>query len=173
MRVLLVNESWFGNGRAIADAVASGIAEVIGDSEVSIVEASKAPETLPGELVALIVSSPTHELFLPTPKTRKSALAQGGTGDVEKGLAEWIRGVEPVRDLPVFAMDTCTKISSIIGSASKAAVKELKKRGFNDVHRAPSFLVGGTEGPLGTGELERARNWGRELAQGVLESMSA
>ncbi|WP_077138203.1 flavodoxin family protein [Flaviflexus massiliensis] len=165
MRVLLVHESWFGNGRAVVEQVAHGISQVMDAAEVEVVTADKAPRVLPHGLQALVISSPTHELSMPTPKTRQVAIDQGASGSVDFGLAEWIRAVEPVAGLPVFAIDTCTKISSLIGSASKAAVREMKKRGFTEVHRSPSFLVGGTEGPLGKDQLKKAESWGRELGQ--------
>ena len=172
MKVLIVRESYFGNGTKVVDSVATAIAQQLGDDAVEVVEAGEAPTSLPEDVVALIVSAPTHELSLPTPKTRRAAREQGAIIGFEYGLREWIDAVEVRENLMVMAIDTCTKISSVIGSASKAAVKGLKKRGFTDVHRGPSFLVGGTEGPLQSDEINKAQAWGKELGAGVLTAVA-
>jgi hypothetical protein len=59
-----------------------------------------------------------------------------------------------------------TKISKGFptGSAARAAQKRLRRSGARIVSPAHNFTVLGGTGPLGDGELERARRWGRELA---------
>jgi hypothetical protein len=52
----------------------------------------------------------------------------------------------------------------VTGTASRAAAKRLRKLGFRLVARPESFVVEGVSGPLGEGELERARAWARTLA---------
>jgi hypothetical protein len=45
--------------------------------------------------------------------------------------------------------------------------KRLKNSGYRLVAKAHKFVVKDTYGPLREGEVERARQWGRELAQAV------
>ena len=51
------------------------------------------------------------------------------------------------------------------GSAAKGIAHRLVSHGYEAVGEE-SFLVEGTDGPLHEGELERARAWGRQLADG-------
>ena len=162
MSVLVVKESFFGNGNAVVDAVVSGLAETV--RKVAVVEAAAAEATIPDDVSVLIISAPTHELSLPTPKTRGAASAAGGAVNIERGVREWIADLSPSQDVQVFAIDTATRAGAVIGSASKAIVKAMKKRGFADVTRGPSFYVGDTAGPLLDDQIEKAREFGRELA---------
>ena len=164
MSVLIVRESFFGNGTAMIDAVAEGLAETMGADSVQVVEAAVADSVIPDDVSVLVVSSPTHELSMPTLKTREIAMNAGGAGHVERGVREWISDIVPRGDVQVFAIDTCTRAGSVVGSASKAIVKAMKRLKFADVTRGPSFYVGDTSGPLLDDQLEKARQWGRELA---------
>ena len=49
------------------------------------------------------------------------------------------------------------------GSAARSAASSLHHHGFSKAHRGETFFVEGTPGPLVTGELARARQWGKEL----------
>lgn len=162
MSVLVVKESFFGNGTAIVDAVVSGLAETV--AKAAVVEAADAEVVIPEDVSILIISAPTHELSLPTPKTRAAASAAGGTVNLDRGVREWISELSPSQDVRVFAIDTATRAGAVIGSASKAIVKAMKKQGFADVTRGPSFYVGDTVGPLLDDQIEKAREFGRELA---------
>lgn len=164
MSALVVKESFFGNGAAVVDAVVSSVAEIVGAESLAVVEAVDAPLVLPEDVSVLLISAPTHELSLPTPKTRKAAAAAGGTANIDRGVREWISELSPADGVWVVAIDTCTRAGAIVGSASKATVKAMKKRGFRDVTRGPSFYVGDTAGPLLEDQLEKAREFGRELA---------
>ena len=45
------------------------------------------------------------------------------------------------------------------------AGKKLTKRGYRMIAKPESFMIEGGEGPLATGELDRARMWGKELTE--------
>jgi hypothetical protein len=66
---------------------------------------------------------------------------------------------------PVAVFDTRARIARHWpGSAARRTARSLKKKGFA-VCRSASFYVEDVKGPLLTGELERARSWGRLIAQ--------
>lgn len=167
MSVLVVKESFFGNGTAIIDAVVSELAGTVGADNIVVAEAAGAPTMIPDDVSVLLISAPTHELTLPTPKTRKAASAAGGTVNLDRGVREWIADLSPAGDVQVFAIDTCTRAGAVVGSASKTIVKAMKKQGFEDVTRGPSFYVGDTAGPLLEDQFEKAREFGRELASAI------
>jgi hypothetical protein len=50
------------------------------------------------------------------------------------------------------------------GSAAKTILQELQKAGYTPLAKPQRFIVNGAYGPLRTGELERARQWGAALA---------
>jgi hypothetical protein len=53
----------------------------------------------------------------------------------------------------------------VTGSAAKGIAKRLRRHGYELVAEPESFVVDDTHGPLHAGELERARQWGRDLAK--------
>jgi hypothetical protein len=53
------------------------------------------------------------------------------------------------------------------GSAAKAILGKLEQAGYRPIARPQLFIVQGKYGPLRAGELERARQWGTELAQAL------
>ncbi len=160
MKAVIVVESWFGNTKAVADAVARGL----GDAEVHDV---RAMGTRIGEDVELLViGGPTHAFGMSRPGTRADAARQGGQGSAEApGIREWVERMEAPRGLPVATFDTrVTKVRHLPGSAARGAAKVLRGRGFNPVGKPESFYVNDLKGPLEEHELERAEAWGTALA---------
>jgi hypothetical protein len=51
----------------------------------------------------------------------------------------------------------------IFGYAAEPMAAKLKKKGGTVKNAPEGFIVGGTEGPLKDGELERAAAWTKEL----------
>ena len=165
MRALVVYESMFGNTRAVAEAVAAGLAAV---ADVEIVEVSEAPT---GRLVGidlLVVGGPTHALGLSREQTRASALDETDQPLVSPGigLREWLAALEPPDGVvAAAAFDTRTQRPRVPGSAAVAAVRRLRRLGFARGVRPETFRVDGMTGPLVDGELERAHGWGLRLAE--------
>jgi hypothetical protein len=84
-------------------------------------------------------------------------------GSAQQGIREWIAVVQGASHFATAVFDT--RIDKWwAGSAAKSAGKALARRGFTSTPVRRSFTVTGSEGPLASGELERARRWGRELA---------
>jgi hypothetical protein len=163
MRALVVYESMFGNTQAVASAVAQGLA---GRMDVDVVEVAEAPVRVDADLV--VAGGPTHAFSMSRPNTRKSAAEQADGRELVsrgRGLREWLDEAGPgLRGRPVATFDTKITKVPLPGSAAKAAQKRLRRFGSRILSPAHSFSVLGTAGPLGDGELARAKGWGAELA---------
>lgn len=158
MKVLIVVESYFGNTREAAEALAAALAP----HPATVLGTDEAPSEIPAEVDLLLVGAPTHDFSMPSAGTRTQAVAKGGTGE-GPGAREWIAGLEP-RDLPVRTFDTSFE-KWLSGSAARAAAKALTKRGFRRARRGPSFHVRGRSGPLNPGEHKRVEDWAADLVR--------
>ncbi len=164
-RAVVVYESMFGNSKAVADAVAAGLAELLAVETVAVGEAA---EDLGGDGVLLVVGGPTHAFSMSRASTRESAVQQhGAPGPAGPGIREWLEGFEAADGLLAAAFDTRIKKKFVPGSAASSAEKRLRKVGCRIVMPAESFWVSDMAGPLLDGELERARAWGRAVAEAV------
>ena len=163
MSALVVYESMFGNTQAIASAVAQGLSEHM---QVDLVEVGQAPTSIDADLV--VAGGPTHAFSMSRSNTRQSAGEQAdGRGLVSRGqgIREWLDEAGPgLRGTPVATFDTKVMKVHLPGSAAKAAQRRLRHFGARMVSPAHHFNVLGTTGPLGDGEVTRAREWGSELA---------
>lgn len=170
-RALVVYESIFGNTELIARAVVDGLEGL----DVTCVDVSNAPTTIAADVDLLVVGGPTHALGLTRPRTRSDAVRQGAKAGRDArfrlgGVREWLDALREVpRRTVVAAFDT--KFKHAPGSASKAIARRLRRRGGQSV-TPMSFFVVGTTGPLRDGELQRAREWGGELARRAVASRS-
>lgn len=163
MAVLIVVESCFGNTHLVAEAIAAGLSQAPDHAPVTLVRSDEAPQDIPADVDLLLVGAPTHEFSLPKESSRQQAVAKGATTNNPIGLRDWIGQVTPRADLRVITFDTSIKMAFSLGSASKAAFKALKKRGFRAAQRGQSFYVTQTAGPLADGEDQRAKAWGAQL----------
>ena len=166
-RALVVFESMFGNTERVARAVAVGLAEHI---HVELVRAGPGV-TLRDDIDLVVVGGPTHAFGMSRPSTRVSAGQQGAgeSADGGTGLREWLDMLpEPGAYRPATAaFDTRIRKPGVPGSAARSAARRLRHGGLPVVVPPMSFWVRGTGGPLLPGEEDRARGWGRELAQTV------
>jgi len=166
MRSLVVYESWFGNTRRVAEEIAGGLATE-GDVDVCTVD-----DPLPAleDADLLVLGGPTHVHGLSSRRSREGALDQGGHGEAGIGVRGFIEGLpNGVRGPRVAAFDTrAHKPVLLVGSAARGIARRLRERGYTLVAEPESFFVEGTPGPLEEGELERAKEWGRTLANEVM-----
>ncbi|HBX80179.1 MAG TPA: flavodoxin/nitric oxide synthase [Propionibacteriaceae bacterium] len=156
MKVLLVVESMFGNTAAVAQAIAAGLRGA--SAEVELVAADHAPNPAGADLV--LVGAPTHNLGLPTPKSREIAASQGAEVPA-CGVAEWLASLGRFDRRNVASFDTAVP-SVFSGSAAKQIVQRARRLGATIVDRQ-SFRVAGSPPVLADGELARAEGWGRDL----------
>ena len=156
MKALVVYDSFFGNTEKIARAIGMslGAAADVTTSRVSDLQ----PEQLAGATL-LVVGSPTRK-FRPTPAITRL---------VKNLAARQLEGVG------VAAFDTRIDTGDIkfallrflihrAGYAARPIAAGLTKSGGELLAAPEGFFVGGTEGPLKTGELERAGAWARQIA---------
>jgi hypothetical protein len=165
MRTLVVYESWFGNTRRIAEQVAAAIAP---ESEVELVSVDDPPPLIDVDLVVL--GAPTHIHGLSGARSRKAAIDQRGDGgDPGIGARDWIERLPLRGGQRVAVFDTrAHKPELLVGSAAHGMARRLRRRGHVLALEPESFFVDGTQGPIEEGELERAWEWGRTLANEVM-----
>ncbi|HEU5001615.1 MAG TPA: flavodoxin domain-containing protein [Actinomycetota bacterium] len=149
MRALIVVESIYGNTRAVADAIAAGLATGMQVDVVDVEQAPKDPET-----DLLVIGGPTHAHGMSRSSTRKGRV----------GIREWIDSLDPVRTGWAATFDTrFPRPGWLVGSAAGGAARHLRRKGFHLAAAAESFYVTDAKGPLVDGELAHARMWGEEM----------
>ena len=166
MRSLVVYESWFGNTRAVAQAVADALAE---EGEVQVVSVDDPRPDL-RHVDLMVLGAPTHVHGLSSVPSRRGAIEQrGGIGEIGIGARGWIDKLPLCGGPPVAVFDTrAHKAELLVGSAAHGMARRIKKRGYHLAAEPESFFVQGTPGPLEDGELERAAEWGKALANEVM-----
>ncbi len=165
---LVVYESLFGDNRAIAYAVADGLAQHLA---VEAMPVGRAPSTLGDEMALLVVGGPNHAFGMPKPATREGAVRDSGASPApeDTGLREWLTALTTTcPGIPAAAWDTRMDHPRLLVKADHAAHSEeklLRLRGFDLVVPAEHFVVTSTSGPLAAGEEDRARAWGARLGE--------
>lgn len=167
MNALIVYESMFGNTQKVAEAVAEGLSASM---HVEVREVGAAPDSIGEQVVLLVAGAPTHAFGLSRESTRRQAALQahGNLISGGRGVREWVAGLaRPQTPVAAAAFDTRMAMPSwlkIAPTAGPSIEKRLRKLGLRLAAPSESFVVGDTTGPLESGELERARRWGRSLA---------
>ena len=155
MKALVIYDSVFGNTEQVAQA----IGKALGPSED--VEVLQVGDVKPGQMAGLdvlIVGSPTRA-FRPTP----------ATSNLLKGIpANDLQGVKVAGFDTRIAVDEKTPailrfLAKIFGYAAEPISAKLVKKGGELAIAPEGFFVGGTEGPLTEGELERAADWVKRI----------
>jgi flavodoxin len=153
MRYLVVYDTSYGNTAKVAEAIRTGLGAGAQANEVETLH----PEDLSG-LDLLVVGSPT----------------QGGRPT--QSMADWLgRLPSAPQGASVTVFDTrlasedvglgLRLLMNVIGYAASRIAKALVAKGYILVGDPKGFIVTGKEGPLAAGELDRARNWGADLAR--------
>jgi flavodoxin len=175
MNSVVVYESMFGATRAVADAVSEGLARA---GACRVIRASDADQDALRGADLVIVGAPTHAHSLPRPSTRRGApnyvgKSGGDLGlepgaDVRPGVREWLAAQGTIT-CRAAAFDTRAGGPAwITGSASKPIVRTLRSKGAELVQ--PPLSCRTVRHKLAPGELERAREWGEQLADAVVEA---
>ncbi|MCI4361033.1 MAG: hypothetical protein L3J91_04960 [Thermoplasmata archaeon] len=150
MRSLIIYDSWYGDTRRVAEEIARGIAVVSG-VDPGVVEVDLAGLGRIGELDLLVLGTPNH-FGGPTRKVRHLARSLARVGPFTAALA---------------VFDTCFAEESGKASAKLAEMLATATGTPLGPERPRSFVVGAAHGPLPTGELVRAREFGAGLARTV------
>ena len=154
MKTLIIYDSVYGNTKKIAEAISQNIS-----GEVKIVPVKDVEQSALTQVNLLIVGSPTHagrptvpiQLFiknLPPDSIKNMPIAAFGTGSSTIGESIFIKF-----------------IIWLFGYAAKHIQKGLRLKGGVAVAEPVDFLVKGKEGPLEETEIEKAKQWGREIYQ--------
>jgi flavodoxin len=142
LKAFIVYDSAFGNTKAVAEAVAGELEGL--DAAAVPVDDFNAGELAAGDL--LVVGSPING-WRPTPKV--TALLSG-------------LGKDRLTGVRAAAFDTRVRMF-IHGDAAKKITHALRSGGADIISEPMPFYVGGTKGPLRSGEIEKAGSWAKTL----------
>jgi hypothetical protein len=162
MKAVVVYESLFGNTAAIAEAVAEGI----GPDARAMTTDEATPAVVAGADV-VIAGAPVIAFGLASEKTRqgigREERAAPTPADVDHpSLKSWLEELPAGHGAVAAAFETRLWWSP--RGATGAIEKGLRGAGYITIAKPEKFVVEGKYGPLREGELDRARQWGRELA---------
>jgi hypothetical protein len=162
MKAVVVYESFWGNTAAIARAIAEGL----GPGARALTTDETTAAALAG--VDLIVAgAPVLGFNLPTDGMRENIRTSPSKAPKPADLSHpsmrsWLAGLPKGQGRSaVFE----TRLRWSPGGATGAITRGLEDAGYTMVAKAQRFMVKGAYGPLKDGELERARQWGAELAR--------
>ncbi|BCW73266.1 flavodoxin domain-containing protein [Arthrobacter sp. NicSoilB8] len=142
MKAFIVYDSAFGNTKAVAEAVAAQLEGL--DAAAVPVDEFDSGELAAGDL--FVVGSPING-WRPTPKV--TALLSG-------------LGKDRLTGVKAAAFDTRLRMF-IHGDAAKKITHALRAGGADIIAEPMPFYVGGTKGPLRSGEIDKAGNWAKAL----------
>ena len=150
MKCIIIYDSVYGN----TEKIAVGIKGKIPGAVIAKATEVKIPDLCSFELV--IVGSPTQG-------GRPLASVKNFLSEIPKGKLQKTR---------VAAFDTRTEVKgfflkllvTLLGYAAPRILKALTDKGGKPVSQPQGFLVNGKEGPVITGEIERATSWATELS---------
>ncbi len=164
MKAIVVYESLWGNTAAIARAIAEGL----GGGTPALSTAEATGEALAG--VDLIVAgAPILAFALPSEQVRANLARDPGRAPSPPDLSHpsmrsWLAALPAGHGR---AAGFETRIWWSPGSSSKAILRGLERAGYRAIAKPQRFIVQGGYGPLRPGEVERARDWGAELARAM------
>lgn len=160
MKAMIVYDSMYGNTARVAEVIGQALGPQ-GDVEVLRVGDAR-PEHLAG-VTLLIVGSPTQK-FSPTGATKAflSSIPKGSLSGVHVAAYDTRFPPSEIEKVGILAF-----FVKIFGYAAEPIVARLEKKGGTLAAPPQWFYVGGTEGPLLEGEMERAASWAQELGKAV------
>lgn len=146
MKVLVVYDSLYGNTEKIAKAIGGAI-----DNDIPVLPAAQVNPDEIKSLDLFIVGAPTHG------------------GRASEPMQEFLNRLPTgsLNNIKVAAFDTrmTTRLLKIFGYAAGRIANSLKNKGGNLIITPEGFFVTSSKGPLKEGELERAANWAKEIAE--------
>ena len=167
MKAIVVYESYWGNTASVARAIAEGIGS--GAQALTTTEATSA---VIADADLIVAGSPVIAFSLPNEKMRESIRLKPGKAPTPPDLSHpslqsWMAGLSKGKGR-FAAFETRVKMSP--GGATPKIIKGLEEAGYAPIGEAQRFIVKGKFGPLHDGELDRARQWGAELAKDMERS---
>jgi hypothetical protein len=185
MKVTIVYESMFGNTHEVAQAIGDGVREAHPDADVECLAVADASPELIKSTDLLVVGGPTHIRGMTSGFSRKmgvsseeKAEAKGEPPhDMEEdaegpGVREWFDSLPKVEDGGQAAAFDTRLDYAMAGGAARGIARRLRKHGYHMVGDPEGFVVEDAYGPLREGEIERAKEWGAQLATASVRSSS-
>jgi flavodoxin len=155
VKALVVYDSVFGNTEKVAQAIGAALEA---QAEVSVLKVGDVPPEFWTGLDALIVGSPTRA-FSPTPAIKSWLQSLPANSLQGTRVAAFDTRVD-VREVGSAIL---TFMVGIFGYAAKPIGKRLVHKGGELAVPPEGFIVGGREGPLKEGELDRAADWAQRI----------
>jgi flavodoxin len=167
---LVVYESVWGNTAAIARAVADGMGP-----EVRAYATDEVPADVVASADLIVAGSPVFGFSLPTDRMRERILQDEADAALPPDLSHpslrsWLDALPPGHGLSA-AFET--RIWWSPRGATGTIEKRLSKLGYPPIMKGQKFVVRDKYGPLRDGELDRAREWGRQLATAMTHAKAA
>lgn len=164
MKAVVVYESLWGNTAAVAQAIAEGIGP-----DARAMTTDEATSEAIANVDLIVAGAPILGFALPTDKIREDIAKNPGNPPAPPDVAHpsmrtWLKAMSKGHGQ---AASFETRIRWSPGSAAKTILKELESAGYSPAAKVERFIVTGKYGPLKDGELERARQWGAELAKAI------
>ena len=156
MQAVVVYESHWGNTEAVARAIAEGF----GPEALAMTTNQAAAPVIAG--VDLIVAgAPVMGFRLPDEGMIENLRSERGADTSHAPMREWLDRL-PEGSGAYAAFET--RIWWSPGGATGAIGRALETAGYRPIAKGHRFVVEDKDGPLREGELEKARQWGAELA---------
>lgn len=155
MKSIVIYDSMYGNTEKIARAIGKVMQTRGAGRVVSIKEASLSDVK---GVDLLLVGSPTQAFnMLPTVRKWLKGLPKGSLAGLKVAAFDTRMDVKKVDN------KFLTFMESFSGYAAEKIGKALVNKGGIESIKPAGFIVEGSEGPLRTGELERAEQWARRF----------
>lgn len=162
MKATIIYDSYFGNTEKIAQTIHQVIVK---DFDTKLFNIQKSTPEIDKDTKLLIIGSPTRA-FRPTENISKMI----------KSL-----GKESLKDVYIASFDTRANLEKVnngflnfmvklFGYAAEPINKELVKKGGISIVNPEGFLVEESEGPLSSGENDRAKKWAEEIISKIQTS---
>ena len=160
MKVIVVYESHYGNTAAVAKAIAQGFGP-----DAQALTTDEAAPTVVAEADLVVAGAPVMAFGLPSDKmlaTMPGDKKAPSPPDLSHpSMRAWLERL-PTGHGHSAQFETGLRWSP--GGATGAITDKLEEAGFKRLAKSRRFVVKGSYGPLRDGELERAQQWGKELA---------
>lgn len=152
MESLVVYDSKFGNTKRVAEAIAAGLA---GHGPVRLLGLDKIPPQNLGPVDLLFIGGPTQAHSM-TARMRQ--------------FVDALRA-KPANGTAVAIFDTRLRMPAVIsGSAAKTIARKLRSGDMRIFTAPESFFVEGSPPGLEDGEMERAGDWAKGIADRLVLS---
>ena len=164
MKGIVVYESLWGNTAAIARAIAEGIGP-----EARALSTDEATAAAIADAELIVAGAPVLGFTLPSERMRKSLRANPGPAPTPPDLSHpsmrsWLDAL-PQGSGRSAVFETRFRLSP--GAATGTIARGLEHAGYRSLAKEHRFIIKGMYGPLQEGELEKARQWGAELAKAM------